>query len=64
MADGVGKVQVKGAWLHINDVAGLCDPRISRPVSSYSGEVLPGNIAMGELHGLTIGLDICSTLLM
>jgi ethanolamine ammonia-lyase large subunit len=29
-----------------------------------AGALLPEDIAIGKLHGLTIGLDICSTLHM
>ncbi|HTP66976.1 MAG TPA: ethanolamine ammonia-lyase [Geobacteraceae bacterium] len=59
----LSKVQPKGAWLHINDVAGFIGPEVFRTKEQLVRCCLE-DIAMGKLHGLTIGLDICSTLHM
>ena len=53
----------KGAWLHINDVAGFIGPEVFRTREQLVRCCLE-DIAMGKLHGLNIGLDICSTLHM
>lgn len=57
------KVQPQGAWLHINDVAGFIGPEVFKTREQLVRCCLE-DIAMGKLHGLTIGLDICSTLHM
>jgi ethanolamine ammonia-lyase large subunit len=57
------KVQPKGAWLHVNDVAGFIGPEVFKSREQLVRCCLE-DIAMGKLHGLTIGLDICSTLHM
>jgi ethanolamine ammonia-lyase large subunit len=57
------KVQPKGAWLHINDVAGFIGPEVFKTREQLVRCCLE-DVAMGKLHGLTIGLDICSTLHM
>ncbi len=59
----LAKVQPKGAWLHINDVAGFIGPEVFRTREQLVRCCLE-DIAMGKLHGLNIGLDICSTLHM
>ncbi len=59
----LAKVQPKGPWLHINDVAGFIGPEVFRTKEQLVRCCLE-DIAMGKLHGLTIGLDICSTLHM
>jgi ethanolamine ammonia-lyase large subunit len=57
------KVQPTGAWLHVNDVAGFIGPEVFKSREQLVRCCLE-DIAMGKLHGLTIGLDICSTLHM
>ena len=57
------KVQPQGAWLHVNDVAGFIGPEVFKTREQLVRCCLE-DIAMGKLHGLTIGLDICSTLHM
>ncbi len=57
------KVQPKGTWLHINDVAGFIGPEVFKNREQLVRCCLE-DIVMGKLHGLTIGLDICSTLHM
>ncbi len=56
-------VQPKGAWLHVNDVAGFIGPEVFKTREQLVRCCLE-DIAMGKLHGLVIGLDICSTLHM
>lgn len=59
----LAKVQPQGAWLHVNDVAGFIGPEVFKSREQLVRCCLE-DIAMGKLHGLTIGLDICSTLHM
>ncbi|WP_373649289.1 ethanolamine ammonia-lyase subunit EutB [Schlesneria sp. DSM 10557] len=51
------------AWLHLNDVAGFIGPEVFRTREQLVRCCLE-DIAMGKLHGLMIGLDVCSTLHM
>lgn len=50
-------------WVHVNDVAGFIGPEIFRNREQLVRCCLE-DIVMGKLHGLTIGLDVCSTLHM
>ncbi|MCA9257850.1 MAG: ethanolamine ammonia-lyase subunit EutB [Planctomycetales bacterium] len=50
-------------WIHVNDVAGFIGPEVFRSREQLVRCCLE-DIAMGKLHGLTIGLDVCSTLHM
>ncbi|MEW6441164.1 MAG: ethanolamine ammonia-lyase [bacterium] len=59
----LAKVQPRGAWLHVNDVAGFIGPEVFKTREQLVRCCLE-DIAMGKLHGLVIGLDICSTLHM
>ena len=59
----LNKVQPKGGWLHVNDVAGFIGPEVFRTREQLVRCCLE-DIAMGKLHGINIGLDICSTLHM
>jgi len=59
----LAKVQPKGAWTHLNDVAGFIGPEIFRTREQLVRCCLE-DILMGKLHGLNIGLDVCSTLHM
>ncbi|MBK9258765.1 MAG: ethanolamine ammonia-lyase subunit EutB [Polyangiaceae bacterium] len=64
----VGEAQAKAGnpvapWVHLNDVAGFIGPEIFRDKEQLVRCCLE-DIAMGKLHGLPIGLDICSTLHM
>ena len=61
--NGLGKVQPKGPWTHVNDVAGFIGPEVFRTREQLVRCCLE-DIAMGKLHGIAIGLDICSTLHM
>ena len=57
------QIPVNQAWLHINDVAGFIGPEVFRTREQLVRCCLE-DIVMGKLHGLTIGLDVCSTLHM
>ncbi len=59
----LGKVQPRGAWLHVNDVAGFIGPEVFKSRDQLVRCCLE-DLVMGKLHGLTIGLDICTTLHM
>ena len=59
----LAEVQPTGAWLHVNDVAGFIGPEVFKTREQLVRCCLE-DIAMAKLHGLTIGLDICSTLHM
>ena len=59
----LAKVQPKGAWLHVNDVAGFIGPEVFKDRQQLVRCCLE-DIVMGKLHGLPIGLDVCSTLHM
>ena len=50
-------------WIHVNDVAGFIGPEVFRSREQLVRCCLE-DIVMGKLHGLTIGLDVCSTLHM
>ena len=52
-----------GPWVHVNDVAGFIGPEIFRTREQLVRCCLEDTV-MGKLHGLCIGLDICSTLHM
>lgn len=51
------------AWVILNDVAGFIGPEVFKTKEQLVRVCLE-DIIMGKLHGLTIGLDICSTLHM
>ena len=53
----------KEPWVHLNDVAGFIGPEVFRTKEQLVRCCLE-DIVMGKLHGLCIGLDICSTLHM
>ncbi len=59
-AKGVPEDQV---WLHLNDVAGFIGPEVFKTREQLVRCCLE-DIVMGKLHGLVLGLDICSTLHM
>lgn len=52
-----------GAEVYINDVAGFIGPECFRTKEQLVRVCLE-DIAMGKLHGLTVGLDVCATLHM
>ena len=62
----VGKAQAAAGaevapWVHLNDVAGFIGPEVFRSREQLVRCCLEDTV-MGKLHGLPIGLDICSTL--
>ncbi len=50
-------------WVHLNDVAGFIGPEVFRNREQLVRCCLE-DIVMGKLHGLCLGLDVCSTLHM
>jgi ethanolamine ammonia-lyase large subunit len=50
-------------WVHVNDVAGFIGPEVFRTKEQLVRCCLEDTV-MGKLHGIAIGLDICSTLHM
>jgi len=50
-------------WVHVNDVAGFIGPEVFRTREQLVRCCLE-DIVMGKLHGLMIGLDVCTTLHM
>lgn len=53
----------RDAWVHVNDVAGFIGPEVFKTKAQLVRCCLEDTV-MGKLHGLPIGLDICSTLHM
>jgi ethanolamine ammonia-lyase large subunit len=58
-----GSAAKNAPWVHVNDVAGFIGPEVFKSKEQLVRCCLE-DTAMGKLHGLTIGLDICSTLHM
>ncbi len=66
LAAQVAQVDARGnsrPWVHLNDVAGFIGPEVFRARTQLVRCCLE-DIVMGKLHGLCIGLDVCSTLHM
>ena len=63
MMDMAKKAPGGRVWSITNDVAGFIGPEIFKSREQLVRTCLE-DIVMGKLHGLTIGLDICSTLHM
>ena len=49
-----------GAWMIVNDVAGFIGPEVFRSGEQLLRACLEDAV-MAKLHGLTMGLDVCST---
>src|SRR5215471_16236997 len=49
-----------GAWTIVNDVAGFIGPEVFRSAAQLKRACLE-DAMMAKLHGLTMGLDVCST---
>ena len=49
-----------GAWMIVNDVAGFIGPEVFRDAEQLRRACLEDTV-MAKLHGLTMGLDVCST---
>jgi ethanolamine ammonia-lyase large subunit len=47
-------------WMIVNDVAGFIGPEVFATTSQLERACLEDTV-MGKLHGLTMGLDVCST---
>ena len=58
-----GHAPDKAPWVHVNDVSGFIGPEVFKTKEQLVRCCLEDTV-MGKLHGLTIGLDICSTLHM
>ena len=58
-----GKAPEDVPWVHVNDVAGFIGPEVFKTKEQLVRCCLEDTV-MGKLHGLPIGLDICSTLHM
>lgn len=59
----VANARGQDAWVHLNDVAGFIGPEVFRSREQLVRCCLE-DIVMGKLHGLCLGLDVCSTLHM
>ena len=57
------KTHTTTPWVFLNDVAGFIGPEVFRTKEQLVRCCLE-DLVMGKLHGLTIGLDICTTLHM
>ena len=57
------EVKIGEPWVHVNDVAGFIGPEVFKTKEQLVRCCLEDTV-MGKLHGLTIGLDVCSTLHM
>jgi ethanolamine ammonia-lyase large subunit len=60
---GVARVirqRCRGAWTIVNDVAGFIGPEVFRSPAQLERACLE-DLVMAKLHGLTMGLDVCST---
>jgi ethanolamine ammonia-lyase large subunit len=49
-----------GKWMIVNDVAGFIGPEVFRTSEQLKRACLE-DVVMAKLHGLTMGLDVCST---
>jgi len=49
-----------GKWMLVNDVAGFIGPEVFRTGAQLQRACLE-DMVMAKLHGITMGLDICST---
>jgi ethanolamine ammonia-lyase large subunit len=52
--------QQTGKWMIVNDVAGFIGPEVFRTGEQLRRACLE-DVVMAKLHGLTMGLDVCST---
>jgi ethanolamine ammonia-lyase large subunit len=52
--------RANGAWMIVNDVAGFIGPEVFRDADQLRRACLEDAV-MAKLHGLTMGLDVCST---
>ena len=52
--------QCQGKWMIVNDVAGFIGPEVFRTGAQLMRACLEDTV-MAKLHGITMGLDVCST---
>jgi ethanolamine ammonia-lyase large subunit len=52
--------QIATPWMIVNDVAGFIGPEVFRDPDQLERACLEDSV-MAKLHGLTMGLDVCST---
>ncbi len=52
--------QQTGSWMIVNDVAGFIGPEVFRTPDQLLRACLEDTV-MAKLHGITMGLDVCST---
>jgi ethanolamine ammonia-lyase large subunit len=52
--------QQSGAWMIVNDVSGFIGPEVFRTPDQLLRACLEDTV-MAKLHGITMGLDVCST---
>ena len=52
--------QTSCRWMIVNDVAGFVGPEVFRDAEQLERACLE-DVVMAKLHGLTMGLDVCST---
>jgi ethanolamine ammonia-lyase large subunit len=57
--DAVGRAST-APWMIVNDVAGFIGPEVFASAGQLERACLE-DMVMGKLHGLTMGLDVCST---
>src|SRR5262245_48010456 len=57
--DGSGRSSA-ARWMIVNDVAGFIGPEVFATAGQLERACLEDTV-MGKLHGLTMGLDVCST---
>ena len=63
LARRVAAASGRRPWVHVNDVAGFIGPEVFRTREQLVRCCLE-DLVMGKLHGLCVGLDVCSTLHM
>jgi ethanolamine ammonia-lyase large subunit len=63
LSQRVASARGEQPWVHVNDVAGFIGPEVFRTREQLVRCCLE-DLVMGKLHGLCIGLDVCSTLHM
>jgi ethanolamine ammonia-lyase large subunit len=60
VARAVAKRRGERGWMIVNDVAGFIGPEVFRSPAQLERACLE-DVVMAKLHGLTMGLDVCST---
>ena len=60
VARAIAKRRGERGWTIVNDVAGFIGPEVFRTPAQLERACLE-DVVMAKLHGLTMGLDVCST---